>query len=338
MMKILAIIPARSGSKSIPHKNIRSIAGKPLLAHSIEHAIKSELINRVIVSTDSEQYAELARSFGAETPFLRPEEISGDKSNDRDYFIHALKWFKDNEDYVPDICVQLRPTHPVRKIEDIDAMIRLLISNPDADSVRSVVKNDTYTPYKMWLLDNNNELKPLMTNTGIHEHYNQPRQELPVTYFQNASVDVIRTSTITEKNSLSGDKILGYVMDAEYDIDNELEFVRAEQKLLEITGKLNNEPKTYCFDIDGVIASLTPGNDYHKATPLLQNISKINQLYDNGNKIILFTARGTVTKIDWTDLTVEQMKDWGVKYHVLQFGKPAADFYVDDRNLDINRI
>lgn len=337
-MKIIAIIPARSGSKSIPHKNIRSLSGKPLLAYSIEHAIKSEMINRVIVSTDSEQYAEIARSFGAETPFLRPKEISEDNSNDRDFFIHALTWLKENENYEPDICVHLRPTHPVRKIQDIDEMIKLLISNPDADSVRSVVRNDTYTPYKMWFLKKDNELKPLMTNTGITEHYNQPRQELPATYFQNASVDVIRTSAILEKNSLSGDKILGYVMDEEFDIDNEKEFERAQQRISELNRTSNKEPKTYCFDIDGVIASLTPANDYHKATPLMENINIINRLYVSGNKIILFTARGTMTKIDWTDTTVEQLKDWGVKYHVLQFGKPAADFYIDDRNMDISKI
>ena len=127
-------------------------------------------------------------------------------------------------------------------------------------------------------------------------------------------------------------------MDEEFDIDNEKEFERAQQRISELNSTLNKEPKTYCFDIDGVIASLTPANDYHKAAPLLENIKKINPLYDSGNKIILFTARGTVTKIDWTDVTVEQMSHWGVKYHVLQFGKPAADFYIDDRNMDINRI
>lgn len=336
-MKILAIIPARSGSKSIPHKNIRSLSGKPLLAYSIEHAIKSEMINRVIVSTDSEQYAEIARSFGAETPFLRPKEISQDNSNDREYFIHALAWLKENENYVPEICVQLRPTHPIRKVEDIDAMIQLMTDNPDADSVRSVVKNETYTPYKMWFLTKDNELKPIITETDIPEPYNQPRQALPETYFQNASVDVIRTSTILDKNSLSGDKILGYVMDEEYDIDNEKEFERAQIRLMELKSA-DAEPKTYCFDIDGVIASITPGNDYSLAAPLPENIKKINRLYESGNKIILFTARGTMTKIDWCETTIKQMKDWGVKYHQLQFGKPAADFYIDDRNLDINRI
>lgn len=335
-MKILALIPARSGSKSIPHKNIRSLAGKPLIAYSIEHAIKSKLINRVIVSTDSEYYAEVARSFGAETPFLRPSEISQDTSNDRDFFVHALSWLKENENYVPDICVQLRPTHPIRKAEDIDTMINLLIERPDADCVRAVVKNETYTPFKMWFLDEHNELIPVLKNTGIKEHYNQPRQQLPTTYFQNASVDVIRTSTIIEKNSLSGDKILGYIMDEEYDIDNEKEFERAQNKLIDLEKENGFQKRTYCFDIDGVIASLSPANDYTKAIPLFENIKKINRLYDLGNEIILFTARGTKTKIDWTEITIKQMSDWGVKYHSLQFGKPAADFYIDDRILDIN--
>jgi hypothetical protein len=150
-------------------------------------------------------------------------------------------------------------------------------------------------------------------------------------------VDVIRTSTILNKNSLSGDKILGYVMDEEYDIDNEKEFERAQNRLMKLK-PADAEPKTYCFDIDGVIASITPGNDYSQAAPLPENIKKINWLYENGNKIILFTARGTMTKIDWSETTIKQMKDWGVNYHQLQFGKPAADFYIDDRNLDINKI
>lgn len=338
MLKILAIVPARSGSKSITHKNIRSLGGKPLIAFSIEHALKSKMINRVIVSTDSEYYAEVAKSFGAETPFLRPAEISQDNSNDREFFIHALSWLKENEKYVPDICVHLRPTHPIRNVDDIDSMIHLLISRPDADCVRAVVKNETYTPYKMWFLDEQNELIPVMQNTGIKEPYNQPRQQLPVTYFQNASVDVIRTSTILEKNSLTGDKMLGYIMDEEFDIDNEKEFERAQNKLVELDKENNKIKKTYCIDIDGVIASLTPANDYTKAIPLYENIKKINQLYDSGNEIILFTARGTKTNIDWTEITTKQMTDWGVKYHTLQFGKPAADFYIDDRILDINSL
>lgn len=336
-MKILAVIPARSGSKAIPHKNIKSLFGKPLMAYSIEHARGSELINRAIVSTDSEYYAEIAKSFGAEAPFIRPVEISQDDSNDYDLFDHTLNWFKMNEKYVPDICVQLRPTHPIRRIKDIDSMIQLLIKRPDADSVRSVVENKATIPYKMWFINDEQELTSLMQNTGIREHYNQPRQQLPRTYFQNASVDVIRTKTIIEKKSLSGDKILGYIMDEEYDIDYEKDFDRIKSKLLYDDNKRKGK-KRYCIDIDGIIAQLSPGNNYNLAEPNIENILKINRLFDQGNEIILFTARGSKTGMNWEDLTSAQLKTWGVRYHELRFGKPAADYYIDDRNLNINEI
>ncbi len=337
-MEILAIIPARSGSKTIPHKNIRTLLGKPLIAYSIEHALSSKLINRVIVSTDSKLYAEIARKYGAEVPFLRPEEISTDESNDRDVFFQALNWLSENENYTPEICVHLRPTHPIRNSQDIDNMINMLLADSNADCIRSVVKNDAHTPYKMWFLDNDHELKPIINNTEIFEPYNQPRQKLPLSYFQNASIDVIKTDTILKKKSLSGNKILGYIMDSEFDIDNEKDFERTEQKMLELKYILKKEIKTYCFDIDGIIATLTPDNNYILAEPLISNINKINKLYEAGNKIILFTARGTVTKIDWKNVTMKQLIDWGVKYHELTFGKPAADFYIDDRNLNINEI
>ncbi len=337
-MKILAIIPARSGSKTVPHKNIKSLNGKPLLAYSIEHALQSSLINRIIVSTDDDYYAEIARSFGAETPFLRPKNLSEDNSNDRDVFMHALHWLKNNESYLPDICVQLRPTHPVRKISDIDKMILMLIENPDADSVRSVIKNNTYTPYKMWRLKPDCYLEPLLSIEGVKEPYNQPRQSLPETYFQNASIDVIRSSTILNKESLTGDKILGFEMEKEFDIDTEQDFERVRSYLaVEDENKVKYN-KTYCIDIDGVIAALTPNNNYYEAIPLTDNIEKINRLYDAGNQIILFTARGSKTKKDWEGLTKKQLSEWGVKYHTLKFGKPAADFYIDDKLIRLEQI
>ena len=137
-MKVLAIIPARSGSKTVPHKNIREISGKPMLAYSVEHALKSKYINRVILSTDSASYAEIGKIYGAEVPFLRPEEFAGDKSLDIDVFAHCLTYLKEKESYIPDIVVQLRPTYPIRNIADIDAMIELLIKDKQADSVRSL--------------------------------------------------------------------------------------------------------------------------------------------------------------------------------------------------------
>lgn len=338
-MNILALIPARSGSKSVAHKNIRPLLGKPLMAYSIEHALACMHVNRVIVSTDSEQYAEIARQYGAEAPFLRPAGISGDRSNDLEVFVQALDWFEKNESYVPDICVQLRPTHPIRKPEDTDRMIEMLISDPNADSVRSLIMNRNVIPYKMWIKKEGNLIEPLLILEGIKEPYNSPRQTLPVTWFQNASVDVIRTECILKKGSLSGDKVLGYEMDGEYDIDYEEDFIKVEQIMLskqiaagEITGR------KICFDIDGVIATLVPGNDYLISEPDKRVVNLIKLLFNRGNKIIIYTARGTVTGIDWKETTEEQLKKWGVPYDELHFGKPGADIFIDDKAINISEL
>lgn len=338
-MDILAIIPARSGSKSVAHKNIRLLLGKPLIAYSIEHALACRHINRVIVSTDSEQYAEIARQYGAEVPFLRPSEISGDRSNDLEFFIHALDWLEKNEGYVPDICVQLRPTHPIRKTEDTDRMIEMLIADPDTDSVRSLVMNKNVIPYKMWIKKEGNRIEPLLVPEGIREPFNSPRQMLPVTWFQNASVDVIRTDCILKKKSLSGDKILGYEMDGEYDIDYEEDFKKVEQIMLArqiATGEITGQK--ICFDIDGVIATLVPGNDYSISLPDNRVVNLIKLLFDRGNKIFIYTARGTVTGIDWKETTEKQLKKWGVPYNELYFGKPGADIFIDDKAINISEL
>ena len=143
--KILCIIPARSGSKSLPHKNIKDFKGKPLLAWSIDQAKQSRFCNqmRVIVSTDSKHYAEIAKNWGAEVPFLRPEELSGDKSTDYECMKHAVEWLKENENYTPEIILQLRPTQPCRKVEDINKCLELFLENQAKyDSLRTVVEFD----------------------------------------------------------------------------------------------------------------------------------------------------------------------------------------------------
>ena len=138
MCEILAIIPARSGSKSVPNKNIREICGKPMLAYSIEHALSSKYINRVILSTDSLEYKKIGLKYGAEVPFLRPFEYATDDATDFDVFNHALSYLKEKEGYIPDIVVQLRPTYPIRNVVDIDNMIKILINNLDIDSVKEI--------------------------------------------------------------------------------------------------------------------------------------------------------------------------------------------------------
>ncbi|MBK7037799.1 MAG: acylneuraminate cytidylyltransferase family protein [Bacteroidetes bacterium] len=230
-MKILAIIPARSGSKGLPGKNIKPLLQHPLLAYSILAAQQSKLINRITVNTDSDQIAEIAKQYNAEIPFIRPGELAQDLSTDLDVFKHQLEWMKNTEGYVPDIVVQLRPTSPVRFANWIDEAIEKLISS-DADSIR-VVTESPLTPFKMWLINNNNDgaMEPLVSVKNIIEPYNQPRQSLPIVYWQIGTLDVIKTKTILEGGSMSGKKILSYIVDKKYaiDIDDVASFYKAEE-------------------------------------------------------------------------------------------------------------
>ena len=221
---VLAIIPARSGSKSVVDKNIRNIAGKPMIAYSIEHGLKAECIDRVIVSTDSEKYADISREYGAEVPFIRPAEYATDTSLDIDVFRHALTFLKENEGYEPELVVQLRPTYPIRRISDIEAMVKYMKEHSDVDSMRCIAPAKEIA-YKMWFKDDEGMLSPIMTD--IPECYNMPRQQLPKIYYQNACIDVVRAKVILEQNSMSGKKIAGYEMDENFDIDTEEEFKRA---------------------------------------------------------------------------------------------------------------
>lgn len=330
MGEVLAIIPARSGSKSVKDKNIRLIDGKPMIAYSIEHALKAECIDRVIVSTDSEEYAAIAREYGAETPFIRPAEYATDTSLDIEVFEHALEFLKEQEGYVPEIVVQLRPTYPIRNIEDIEKMVRLIRSDDTIDSVRCIAPAKEVA-HKMWYREDDGSLRPIITE--IPECYNMPRQQLPKVYYQNACIDVIRTEVITGQHSMSGKRILGYEMDENFDIDTEEEFQKAADYLRIIQGG-----NTFVFDIDGVIAGIQKDLDYALSEPNQRMIDIINKLYDYGNKIVLFTARGYVTGKDWSTVTEDQMQRWGVKYHELKFGKPNADYYIDDKMLGLERL
>ena len=230
MTEILALIPARGGSKGIPRKNIRSFAGYPLIAWSIAAAKQSELVTRVIVSTDDEEIASVARQYGAETPFLRPEELAQDKTTDLPVFEHSLQWLEENEGYRPEIMVQLRPTSPIRPKGMLDDAIRILIEHADADCVRGVVPAGQ-NPFKMWRIDGEDQpMKPLLSVDGIAEPYNAPRQILPPVYWQTGHIDAIRVSTIRNKQSLTGDAIYPLVIDPRYtvDIDNLSDWAKYE--------------------------------------------------------------------------------------------------------------
>jgi CMP-N-acetylneuraminic acid synthetase len=227
--EVLAIIPARGGSKSIPGKNIKAFAGYPLIAFSIAAGLAAKTVSRVIVSTDDEQIAEISRSYGAEIPFLRPEELARDETPDLPVFQHALEWLKTNEGYQPAIVVQLRPTSPFRRTQHIDQAVEKLSAKPAADSIRTVCI-PFQNPFKMWRMAADGFMQPLIP-TDLAEPYNLPRQVLPEVYWQTGYVDAAWTKIFTEKNSMTGERILPLVIGAEewIDIDSADDWERAER-------------------------------------------------------------------------------------------------------------
>jgi len=230
MPEILALIPARGGSKGIPRKNIRNFAGYPLIAWSIAAAEQAACVTRLIVSTDAEEIAAVAREYGAETPFLRPSELAQDQTTDLPVFEHALKWLEENESYRPDIVIQLRPTSPIRPRDCVDSAVKILMEHADADCVRGVIPAGQ-NPHKMWRFAGEEQpMSPLLQVDGIAEPYNAPRQILPPVYWQTGHIDAIRVSTIIQKKSLTGDVIYPLVIDPRYtvDIDNLSDWAKYE--------------------------------------------------------------------------------------------------------------
>jgi N-acylneuraminate cytidylyltransferase len=229
-MEILAVVPARGGSKGIPRKNLKLLAGEPLIAHTIREGQKSKLINRLVVSTEDAEIAGVARQRGAEVPFVRPTELALDDVTDLPVFQHCLAWLAENQNYSPDIVVHLRPTAPLRTVNHIDRAIELLLASPEADSVRSV-SPASEQPLKMWLV-NEGTLTPYIPAEvyGIEEPYNMPRQKLPAAFIHNGAIDVVRAGVIMNKNSMTGGPIKAFVMDADecVSIDTPLDWEVAE--------------------------------------------------------------------------------------------------------------
>ena len=219
--KILAIIPARGGSKGVPGKNIKILAGKPLIAWTIETALSVPCLDRVIISTDDRDILEIGRQYGADVPFLRPEKIAADDTLDMPVYEHALSWLADNELFYPDIIVWLRPTVPLRITEDIEKALDLLIKK-EPDWVRSVCEVDHH-PYWMYKL---NEGRMESFIEGIQIKNYMRRQSLPPAYRLNGAVDATWRSTILEKKLLYSGVIEAYIMpgDRSIDIDTPLDF------------------------------------------------------------------------------------------------------------------
>jgi len=231
MVNVVAIIPARSGSKGVINKNIKLLGGHPLIAYSISAAQLASGIDRVIVSTDSQEYANISRKYGADVPFLRPPEISGDSSTDYEWVRHALDWMQKKDGFIPNYLVHLRPTSPLRKIEVIENAIRYMINNTDATALRSAHKTHL-TPYKMFKL-NGEYMRSFLSYEGSKEFYNLPRQIFEDAYIPNGYVDIIIPSLFIETGLLHGDRIKLWETDEIPDIDTIADITFAENVLHE---------------------------------------------------------------------------------------------------------
>lgn len=222
-MEVLAIIPARGGSKGLPGKNLKLLNGKPLIAHTINEAFNSKQINRIIVSTDDDSIAEVSKKYGAEVPFLRPETLSSDNSPTVDTVLYTVKKLEESDGYIPDLICLLQCTTPLKTAEHIDGAIDKLILT-GMDGIVSICETEAH-PYWMQVFSGD-KLQYFMPQ----EKRITRRQDLPVVYKFNGAIWVVKTKVLLEEKSLIVRNQTGFVMKPEdsVDIDNELDFKFAE--------------------------------------------------------------------------------------------------------------
>ncbi|MFI5993966.1 cytidylyltransferase domain-containing protein [Streptomyces sp. NPDC051362] len=207
-MSVVAVVPARGGSKGIHRKNLRLLNGFPLIVHAIHHAQQARLIDRVIVSTEDEEIAHVARNAGAEVPFLRPAELATDDAVDLGAFQHVLHYLKSEEGVVPELLVQVRATSPVRRPVFLDLSVRRMRDRPEVDSLRSI-STSAQTPYKMWHYTEDGLIDPVVRYAEVPDWFDMPRQALPPAFIQDGLVDVVRPRTVLELKTMAGEKLLG---------------------------------------------------------------------------------------------------------------------------------
>ena len=232
-MKILGVITARGGSKGLPGKNLRPLAGKPLVAHTIDTARESNAFDRVILSTDDEAIAAAGRSRGCDVPFMRPAELARDETPHLPVLQHAVQWLADHDRYNPDAVMILQPTSPLRRAQDIRGSIALLETS-GADSVVSVSEVPAhYHPMRTLRIDANGSALLFVSGEPVRRRINR-RQDMPGAWTMNGAIYLLRTSVLrAAEPSLYGDRTAAYVMPAEYgiSIDSLDDWKDAEQAL-----------------------------------------------------------------------------------------------------------
>ena len=242
--EVCAIIPARSGSKGIPHKNTKLMCGYPLIAYTIAAAKLSETINRTIVSTDSREYADIAESYGAQAPFLRPAEISGDTSTDLELMEHAIQWLYEHENSVPEYFVHLRVTCPIRDPAVIDQAVALMKQHPEATCLLSAcLPAGILTPYKWLIKQDDNYFKSIFFENN--DDANRPRQSYPAAYMRSVYVDILSVESLVANGVLFGNKILAFETAETVDIDNMEDYEKAEELVLKGDFKIYQYLRTH---------------------------------------------------------------------------------------------
>jgi N-acylneuraminate cytidylyltransferase len=229
MPSIVALIPARSGSKGVPHKNIKPLGDRPLIEWSIAACLTAASINRIIVTTDSEEYAQMSRELGAEVPFLRPAEIAGDRATDYDFIKHALDWYSQNESE-PEYIVHIRPTTPFRDPSLIDQAVAAFINHPQATALRSVHPMSE-SAYKTFEIAPGGQLKRLASESSELDAANNARQQFPMTYIANGYVDVLSTAFVRKMQLIHGNHVLPFITPMVNEVDTEDDFSILQMEL-----------------------------------------------------------------------------------------------------------
>lgn len=231
-MKILAVVPARGGSKGVPGKNIRPILGKPLMAYTIESGLKSKRITDLVVTTDSEEIRSIAMKYGAQAPFLRPAELAGDRALAIPTIQHAVKEMEKLRGYEYDYIIMLQPTSPMKTAEDIDHALDKLIAEK-ADGIISVVNVDNNHPMKMKVFLGEDGKDGKLVDYSPPPYENCPRQLLPPVFIVNGALYATKRDVFMNKNSFQGDNCIGFEMphDKSINIDTEFDFLLAEYEL-----------------------------------------------------------------------------------------------------------
>jgi CMP-N,N'-diacetyllegionaminic acid synthase len=217
--QIIAIIPARSGSKSIRDKNIKILNGKPLIAWSIQVCLKSKYINKIVVSTDSKKYALIAKQYGANEVIIRPKRISKDNSTDYETILHVINNLKYSS---YNLIAHIRPTTPIRKVFDIDNAIKIFLKSK-YNSLRSVHQMPE-TAYKSFEISKKNNLKPIANLKFSLDDLNKPRQAFKSTYSANGVIDIYRKKFILENKKLFGRKVMAYITNFTEEVDSLKQF------------------------------------------------------------------------------------------------------------------